>query len=182
MNLTGFDCLPNKRKTLPVSIRAMKRVDIPRVQELHVSLIMTMAIACELTRDTNQQTTLAARISPAFYISALINSSQLCLVALAQSKTAIVGCLSAMLDSSRSTIYITTLCVSPAYRHQGIASLLMQALPKCTSSTLHCAASNQQARRFYERQGYIADITLPGFYRGVLKESDAILYKKESRV
>ena len=65
---------------------------------------------------------------------------------------------------------MTTVAVEPAFRRQGIATVLLRALHldalerDCDAMTLEVRASNHGARALYERFGYGAEGLRRGYY------------------
>jgi GNAT superfamily N-acetyltransferase len=67
--------------------------------------------------------------------------------------------------------YIMTLVVAPGHRQRGLAGRLLEAACamlreryNCSSSSLHCLASNFAARRLYARHGYTELALLASYY------------------
>jgi len=100
-------------------------------------------------------------------------------VAIAESNAELVGF--AILHIEGNVGYVVTLDVAMAWRHQGIANLLMEEMERaaqadgCTVILLHVHTENKSAIRFYERRGYVFVETDEGFYGPGI---DASVYSK----
>mgnify|MGYP001772919012 FL=1 len=76
--------------------------------------------------------------------------------------------------------HVASLAVRPAYRRRGVGTALLRALEGelaregARAFRLEVAASNREARRLYEREGYEVVGVLPGYYGG----EDGLLMEK----
>ncbi|KAI8924015.1 acyl-CoA N-acyltransferase [Entophlyctis helioformis] len=75
-------------------------------------------------------------------------------------------------DGPKDRIYIMTLCVLPAYRRLNIGSMLLQCIietfvadPTYEYMCLHVQTSNEQALRFYGKNGFYIYSRVDGYYR-----------------
>ena len=98
------------------------------------------------------------------------------LVALADGAVCGIGCLYCVAGEAE----LQNLAVLPAYRRNGVAQALLNALfteasvRGCESVFLEVAAGNDGAQALYSRNGFVPVGRRPGFYRG----EDALLMKK----
>ncbi len=86
----------------------------------------------------------------------------------------------AILHAVRADGYVVTLDVVPEKRRVGVATQLMAELEQearrsgCLGLALHVYAGNDPAIRFYERLGFVFQVTVRGFYGEGL---DALAYR-----
>jgi ribosomal-protein-alanine N-acetyltransferase len=84
-------------------------------------------------------------------------------------------------QAAEVTGYVVTLDVSPAWRRQGLARLLMLEIERKSADAgavaleLHVFEGNSAAMRLYQRLGYIRIGVQLGFYG---KDLDGIIYRK----
>ena len=84
------------------------------------------------------------------------------------------------MESVYGECYMGNLAVEKAYRRQGVAKALLQALESaakedhCTFISLEVRASNDAARMLYEKAGYTVQGVRRGFYTS--PDEDAVIY------
>jgi ribosomal-protein-alanine N-acetyltransferase len=78
----------------------------------------------------------------------------------------------AIMRFGQEDAHLDLLAVRPAYRRQGVATLMLRWLEKSALTAgvsiirLELRESNRGARRFYERHGYSFVRTVDGYYQG----------------
>ncbi len=78
--------------------------------------------------------------------------------------------------------HITTLAVHPAFRNQGVGSMLLKELineavrRRCTKMTLEVRPSNLSALNLYEKSGFVSFGVRPGYYADT-REDAVIMWK-----
>ncbi len=115
---------------------------------------------------------------PAQYFRTELLSNKLALYLVVRHNARVIAYIGAWLIFEEA--HITTLAVEEQYRSRGIASrllneLISQIILKGVSSvTLEVRPSNTIARRFYEKQGFLAC----GYRRKYYRNEDAIIMSK----
>jgi N-alpha-acetyltransferase 50 len=91
-------------------------------------------------------------------------------------------------DDSRRKLYIMTINVLPAYRRQGVASLLLDSIlktatldPTIAEVYLHVQISNDEALQFYTSRGFSNEGIIENYYKRIEPPHGYILRKRIDR-